>query len=139
MTAAWEELCAECYEDEARLGTGALARKKGRDARRSPRHKVPPARSNCKLQIGNTVYAARVLDESSGGYGLLVACPDRPGVGQTVKMYSAAGLLPLRVVHVTDVARPQRVDFGEHNDSPCFRLGCSRQLQRSLLAWLRGK
>jgi hypothetical protein len=126
------------YEDQAAQETDdvVLAHEPSRNDRRWSRGNVPEAHRGCELKIGDEVFPARLVNKSADGFGVLVTCPDRPSVGQVVQLHTSAGWLPIRVVYA---ARAKDAEPEEPNRGPCFRLGCSRRLKRSLLSWLWGR
>ncbi len=132
-----EELYSE-YEDPAALGKydAVSVRKAARDDRQWSRARVPENGGGCQLKIGDDVFPARVLNRSAEGFGVLVACPDCPSVGQQVQLHTDKGWLPLRVVYV-QATQSKGADLDEY-DGPWFRLGCTRRLQRSLWSQLWG-
>ena len=129
------------YEEQAaqKIQDVASGRKPAGHDRRWSRCNVPEARRCCELKIGDEVFPAQLLNKSADGFGVLVTGPNCPSVGQVVQLYTDAEWLPIRVVYAAQVAQPTDAEFGEHNHGPCFRLGCSRRLKRSLLSRLRGR
>ena len=100
------------------------------DRRGSFRCPVADSRQGCMLQVGAERLPARLLDESAGGFSVLV---ERPAglvldVGQTVQLQSDSGWFEVRVVRVVEAEPPDGNDAQHSEDGPgsWFRLGLLR-------------
>ena len=135
----WEELCAEYDDQSGRSRDHAVSVDRGTlDDRHWSRARVPDADRSCEVKMGDQVFPARLLNKSAEGFGVLVACPDCPRVGQQVQLQTEKGWLPIRVVYV-QAMQNKDAELGERHPGPYFRLGCTRRLRRSLWSRLLGR
>ena len=91
-----------------------------RDDRKSCRRTVPEARQSCELKVGADVFPALLVDESRGGFAVLIDRLDDLESGKKVKLHTDMGWFTVRIVYVKKVVRPA------HSNSTCdtwFRLG----------------
>ena len=77
------------------------------DQRKSFRCPVADSRMECVLQIGATRVPGRLLNESAGGFSVLVDGPLSLGVDQTAELHNDSGWFEVRVVHVMEVSPPE--------------------------------
>jgi hypothetical protein len=91
-----------------------------RDDRKSLRNTVPEDRQSCELKMGATLSPAMLLDESRGGFSVLVESREGIKTGRCCKLHTDAGWFKVRVVYIKEAARPRHLTSG----SECwFRLG----------------
>jgi hypothetical protein len=116
----------------------------GAEKRGAFRYPVPAKGQESVLRVGKKQMPVRVLDESAGGFAVLV---DRhPGVGtdDVVRLCTESGWHEVRVVHVCE-HEPATSDGnggGENEEAPQFRVGLERvrdltpwEAERGLRAW----
>ncbi len=98
-----------------------------RDRRTAFRCPVVAARSPCTLQVGESQLPARLLDESTGGFGVLVENPPALSVGQAARLLTDSGWFEVRVTHIAEAAAPEgKKTDGSERPSSWFRLGLLR-------------
>jgi hypothetical protein len=100
----------------------------GNDQRKSFRCPVAESRQRCALLLDTGPAPGRLLDESAGGFSVLVACAAEPNVGQTVKIETDSGWFSVRVAHVSEAPQPADTDAATLPESAprWFRLGLVR-------------
>ena len=100
------------------------------DRRESFRCPVADSRQGCVLQVGDNSLPARLLDESAGGFSVLVESPLGLAldVGQTAELGNDSGWFRVRVMHVMEVEPPEG-DAKNFEGEPrsWFRLGLLRE------------
>ena len=104
--------------------------KPSRDDRRSCRCMVPQARQSCELKVGANVLPASLIDESEGGFAVLIDCLDGLKSGKKVKLHTNMVWFTVRIVYVNKAAGPA------HADPKCdswFRLGLKKASSSFLL------
>jgi hypothetical protein len=97
-----------------------------RNERKSRRHPVPEERQHCQLKVGTDVLSAVLVNKSERGFAVLIDSRNDLRVGQKVHLHTHQGWFTIRVVYITEIARPKDADSGDSDGSSCFRLGCSR-------------
>ncbi len=88
--------------------------------RKSPRYPVPEARQACELRVGADLLPALLIDESSGGFAILISDLEGLKPGKRIRLHTDMGWYKVRVVYVNRAAHPT------HSDPDCecwFRLG----------------
>jgi hypothetical protein len=83
--------------------------KPGLDDRKSPRCPVPPARQSCELKVGGKVLSALLVNESEGGFAVLIDRADGLKVGKKVELRMGTRSSTVKIVYIRKVARPQNV------------------------------
>ena len=81
-------------------------RKPCRDDRKSPRNRVPDARQSCELRVGNDVLPALLVNESRGGFAVLIDRLEGLECGKKVKLHTDMGWFKVRIMHTEKVAPP---------------------------------
>ena len=76
-----------------------------RDQRKSYRCAVDPTRQPCELQVGSRAAPAKLLDESAGGFSVLVHHPPELTLNQTARLRKDGNWFNVRVVHIQAIAR----------------------------------
>jgi hypothetical protein len=92
----------------------------GRDDRKSARSHVPKARQSCELKVGANVAPALLVDESRGGFAILIDRLEGLKSGKKAKLHTDMGWFLVRIVYIKKAARPSG------SDSKCdtwFRVG----------------
>jgi hypothetical protein len=103
------------------------AKRSNHDQRKSFRCAVADSRRCCQLKIGDSVLPAAMLDESAGGFSVLVERLPDLSAGQTAVLHTKTGTFDVRVVHGVQVEAAEAassVTGVPHG--PWFRLGLSR-------------
>jgi hypothetical protein len=96
------------------------------DQRKSFRCAVVADRRFCELKIGETVSPAKLVDESAGGFSVLVQFPTAPATDQPIEIHTVGGWYHARIVHVQE-SKPEDDEASEGTDSGTwFRLGLHR-------------
>jgi hypothetical protein len=95
----------------------------GRDQRKSSRQAVPSSRQPCELKIGANVISAVLVNESQGGFGVLVSSLEGVKIGKKVQLRIDAGWFTVRVVYINKAAPPQKTDV---KCDVWFRLGLKK-------------
>ena len=85
-----QEASKEGPIDQATTGTKPLV-KLGRDERMSERCMVPQDCQSCELKVGADVLSASLVNESKGGWAILIDRLDGLKVGQKVKLHTNIG------------------------------------------------
>jgi hypothetical protein len=82
----------------------------------------------CVLQVGAKRVPGRLLNESAGGFSVLVGGPLDLGVDQTAELHSDSGWFEVQVAHVMEASPPEGGDAksSEEEPGPWFRLGLRR-------------
>lgn len=91
-----------------------------RNNRKSCRIAVPDARQSCELKVGAHLLSALLVDESKGGFSIMVDCLEGIKSGKRANLHTDMGWFKVRIVYIKKVARPA------HADPKCdcwFRLG----------------
>jgi hypothetical protein len=113
---------------EEPVGKKALS-KPGLEDRKSTRHPVPETQQSCELTVGREVVQGLVMDESRGGFGVVI---DRLGgtkTGKKVKLHTSAGWFTVRIVYLKKASRPEGAS---HKCDTWYRLGL-KKVRRSFL------
>ena len=95
---------------------------------------VVNARSPCTLRVGEDELPVGLLDESAGGFSVLVDRPPGLSVGQTAQLRTDSGWFEVRVANIREVVAPE----GENGVRPkgpnsCFRVGLLRLGEQVLI------
>lgn len=95
--------------------------------RSSFRCPVTESRQNCTLQVGGDQYAGRLLDESVGGFSVLLEKNPNLEIKQTTLLQTDSGLFNVRVMYLAEASPPIGSRLLE-TDVPTqwFRLGLER-------------
>ena len=93
--------------------------------RTSFRCTVAESRQDCILRIGQRALPAKLIDESVGGFAILV--DELAGLEneQTAELATDAGSFTVRIVHISKVT-PTDINIAADRETPCFRLGLVR-------------
>jgi len=97
--------------------------KPGINDRKSPRCPVPPDRQPCELKVGANVLSASLVNESKGGFAVLIDRLDGIKTGKKVELVMKTRSFTVKVVHITKVAPPENAP-PECNS--WFRLGMKK-------------
>jgi hypothetical protein len=84
---------------------------------------------NCRpleLRVGDEVLPAKLLDESAGGFGVMVDRLAGLEVGRTAELFTNAGRCIVRVVHVTRIAPPECGSAAGETPGVQYQLGLLR-------------
>jgi hypothetical protein len=95
----------------------------GRDQRKSSRQPVPSSRQPCELKVGANVISAVLVNESQGGFGVLVSSLEGVKIGKKAQLRIDAGWFTVRIVYINKAAPPQKTDV---KCDAWFRLGLKR-------------
>jgi hypothetical protein len=95
--------------------------KPGRDDRKSCRCTVPQEHQFCELKVGDDVLLALLVDQSAGGFAVLVDRLDGLKIGEKVDLNTDMGTFTVRIVHINEVAPPKDVAIDR-----CFRVGVKK-------------
>jgi len=87
--------------------------------RNSFRCPVTESRRRCELRIGAELLPARLVDESAGGFAVLVDRRPDLEIGQTVQLRTDSGWFDVQVRSAAEAPSPEEA-------SDCFRLGLQR-------------
>jgi hypothetical protein len=113
-------------EDDDSFGEAAIVQKPkkccalGRDDRKSCRIRVSEDRRSCDLKFGAVVLPALLMDESRGGFAVLVDRLDGLKAGKKANLRTDAGWFKVRVIYIQEAVR------SPFSDSKCecwYRLG----------------
>jgi hypothetical protein len=94
------------------------------DERKSCRCTVPEAQQSCEVKVGTNILSASLVNESEGGFAVLMHGVGDLRVGRKVQLHTSLGWSTVRVVHIEKVAGPK--DAASEGD-PCFRLGLKKR------------
>lgn len=97
-----------------------------RDDRKSFRCPVADTRQQCELKVGRDMLSARLLDESAGGFAVLVERLAGIEVEQIIHLRTNSGAFIVRVVHVAEVVLPDDDETPVGSEASWFRLGLLR-------------
>jgi hypothetical protein len=105
-------------------GEAAVGPKKSglscRDERKSCRFQVPEGRQSCELKVGASLLPAMLVDESKGGFAVLIERLEGLKSGKKVALRTDLGWCKVRIIYVRKAAPPANSDA----KSDCwFRLG----------------
>jgi hypothetical protein len=98
--------CPQTSTDEAITGTRTLS-KPEQDKRRSSRRTIPKARQSCELKVGARVLSALLVNESHGGFAVLIDRLCWLEVGKKVEVHTDMGWFMARIIYINKVARPK--------------------------------
>ena len=109
-----DELDREIPADHDLTGEAAAVQKPayapGRDERKSVRNQVPQTRQSCELKIGTDVAPALLVDESRGGFAILIDCREGLKCGKKARLHTDTGWFLVRIVYVKKAAPPSGSD-----------------------------
>ena len=74
--------------------------------RKSVRNQVPQARQSCELKVGAEVVPALLVDESRGGFAILIDRLEGLKSGKRAKLHTDTGWFEVRIVYVRKAAPP---------------------------------
>jgi hypothetical protein len=112
-------VCQEHPADEVTASAEPVAML-GRDQRKSSRQPVKGPQQPCELKVGSHVLPALLVNESHGGFAVMVESADGLKTGRKVQLRTTAGWVSVRIVYLNKVASPKSTD--RQCDS-WFRLG----------------
>jgi hypothetical protein len=92
--------------NEAITGIEPIA-KPGPDQRKSRRRTVPKVRQSCKVKVGIKVLSALLVNESHGGFAILIDHLDSLTVGKKIELHTDMGGFLVRIVYIKTIARPK--------------------------------
>lgn len=81
--------------------------KPSRDKRRSSRRTMTMARQSCELRVGARVLSALLVNESHGGFAVLIDRLCWLEVGKKVELHTDMGWFMARIIYINKVARPK--------------------------------
>jgi hypothetical protein len=99
---------------------------KGRDERKSYRCAVADPCHPCELKSQTDLLSAWLLDQSAGGFAVLVERLAGVEVEQIAHLHTDAGWFIVRVVHIAEVNPPEDDEMPADREAPWFRLGLLR-------------
>lgn len=94
--------------DEAMAGPKPIGTPR-RDDRKSCRNVVPQARQSCELKTASNVLPALLVNESQGGFAVLIDGLDGIKIGKKVELHTDMGWFTVRVIYASKVASPNNV------------------------------
>ncbi len=100
--------------------------RQNQDQRNSFRCMVVDARRRCELKVGSSVLPAMLLNESAGGFAVLVDRLAGLSIDQTAQLHTDAGWFEVLVVHVAEVDPTEDDGIAAGEQNSWFRLGLSR-------------
>jgi len=100
------------------------ARKKSQDQRQSYRIPVTTVRRGCELTVGDQTLSARLLDQSAGGFAVLVDRLAGLDVDHMAQLATDSGSYSVRVVHIAELPGADSLSGGVKT---IYRLGLSRE------------
>ena len=95
----------------------------GREDRKSSRIAVPAARQSCELKVGDDLLSALLVDESRGGFAVLIDRLEGIELGKKADLRTDRGWFKVRIVYIAEAAPHAHP---AHSDPKCdswFRLG----------------
>jgi Flp pilus assembly protein TadD len=95
-----------------------------RDVRESPRHVVPPLHRLCELTVQDKVLPASLIEESNGGFAVLIDHLGGLKVGDKVRFRTKAGWFMVRIVYINSI---NCLDCPNHEDDSRFRVGLAKE------------
>lgn len=97
------------------------------DLRGSFRCPVAESRQHCVLHVGGERYPGRLLDESAGGFAVLLDKQPAVEVAQTALLQTDSGCFQVRVMYMAEALPPLGSRLPE-SDAPTqwYRLGLGR-------------
>ncbi len=98
------------------------------DRRESFRCPIEEPRERSVLRVGANTLPCRLLDESAGGFSVLLDGPVDLGADQIAELHSDAGSFEVRVIHATDAAPLKDGDTNDSQEESAsrFRVGLLR-------------
>jgi hypothetical protein len=110
--------------NDALFGEAAIAQNKtvapGRDDRKSYRYPMPKARQSCELKVGDDLLPAVLLDESKGGFAILIDRLNGLKSGKKAELHTDMGWFKVRIVYIKSAERPA---YSDPSSDCWFRLG----------------
>jgi hypothetical protein len=100
--------------------------KPNRDDRKSPRCMVADSGQRCELAIGSCVFPANLLDESTGGFSVLVNQLSGVAAKQKAQLYRNGVGFNVRVAYVMEVKPKKVAEAVDTEEGPWFRVGLHR-------------
>lgn len=102
-------------------------RNRNHDQRKSSRHPVPESRQRCEVKIEGEILPAWLLDESAGGFAVLVSSVGAEILNQRIELRVDGMYFDVRVAHVAEVVPKTSVS----GKGPWFRLGlcCMNEIE----------
>jgi hypothetical protein len=125
---AFEERLSGLLADDDPTATAAIGSGKSsasrRDDRKSSRNPVPKSRRACELKVGGDLLPAVLVDESAGGFAVLIDRVEGLKSGKRAEFHTDMGWCKVRIVYIKKSAAPAGADA----KSDCwFRLGLRKQ------------
>lgn len=101
---------------------------RNRDQRKSYRCVVDETRRQCELKVGSCATPAKLLDESAGGFSVLVNHPHELTLNQTVEIRVVDDWFHARIVHIQEINPTTKGKTDPQDTEPGhrFRLGLRR-------------
>ncbi len=103
----------------------------GKNQRKSFRCTTADSCQQCVLRVGDRTLTAKLLDQSAGGFAILVDELAGLEADQTAVLCTNAGAFVVRAVHITKVVPTDR-NVAAGQEKPCFRLGLVRLSETGL-------
>lgn len=105
-----------------------MSAQKDRDQRQSFRCPVRGP-SECVLEVGGATIPGQLVDESAGGFSVLVENPPESAIDQPARLRTDAGWFPVRIIHIQQQEVSIDNEDAGSEESPskkCCRLGLCR-------------
>src|SRR5512140_1928238 len=77
---------------------------------------VPEARQYCELKIGADLLPARLVDESAGGFSVVVGRPPGVIVNEIAELHTDSGSFAVHVVRIASVVASESEDAATDNE-----------------------
>ena len=100
--------------------------KQNLDQRQSPRRTVADSGQRCELKIGSCVVPAELLDQSAGGFSVLINHLSSAAAKQKAQLHRNGIWFNVRIIHVREVQPRKVADAADTEEGPWFRLGLRR-------------
>ena len=95
----------------------------GRNSFRCP---VAESRQSCALRIGADTVPGRLIDESAGGFAVLISGQHGLESGQAIYLQTDSGWFQVQVMYVGEAPPPEESDSPDAEPTHWFRLGLQR-------------
>jgi uncharacterized protein YbcI len=79
----------------------------GKHKRKATRRIVPLDRESCRLQVGDRVLPASLVNESRGGFAVWTDSVESLKIGEKVRLHTDQGWFTARIVYLREVAKSQ--------------------------------
>jgi len=95
--------------------------------RESFRCPVTESRAECVLHVGEEHVSAKLLDESAGGFLVLIDRSPDLSADPTLRLQTDSGWFDVQVIHIQETSPPEESDGAESQEQgPWFQLGLRR-------------